>query len=553
LVISWVPQLEKQIKNLSPHENFRCWLTTEPHPKFPPILLETSLKITYEAPPGIKKNLLRTLESWNNQWFSQGSEIRSQVIFVCALFHAIMQERRTYIPQGWTKFYEFSQSDLSSGCETVSLLINIAERNKNAAGGPIDWQALIGVMELAIYGSRVDNEFDSRLVREYLALFFKADVIAPGRRKSSGGLDIPPFDIPVSTNIPDYRSRVEQLPDLDNPQSFGMAPNADRSLQRINSTRVIAMLRHLASSAGAMDSAGGGAGAADIKVWKEQLSPLWRLWENVTAAQLNKLKDIRIREIEIEDSPVIAFVLMDAAEAGRLGKQATESLNDLRKVVEGTGCSTPDIQAEARFLVRAETPPRWAASWKAAPEDPTIYLQGLAKRIVALKSDWVKRTSNPSTIFEKPVALSDFLRPEVFLNALRQQTARKLSVSIDSLHLVATFEPQLLSDVSSSPLPVTVSGLILEGCVFDDQKRFLVEGTRTSPLVSVLPPLTIAWMSKAAHPDRAVSTHRHTTTVSMPIYSSLSRELLVGEVCFHTDSSRQRILNAAALFLTEDN
>eukprot|EP00397_Hematodinium_sp_SG-2012_P003885 GEMP01003895.1.p1 GENE.GEMP01003895.1~~GEMP01003895.1.p1 ORF type:complete len:1122 (+),score=230.34 GEMP01003895.1:113-3367(+) len=168
LVMGWVPLLEKEIKSLEPHKDFRCWLTTEPHPRFPPILLESALKVTYEAPPGIKKNLLRTFESWTPEWFGRGSNIRSQVIFLCAHFHAIMQERRTFIPQGWTKFYEFSQGDLTSACETVSLLVNGTET--------MDWTTLIGVLDNAVYGSRVDNDFDLRLVREYLNVFFRSSV-----------------------------------------------------------------------------------------------------------------------------------------------------------------------------------------------------------------------------------------------------------------------------------------------------------------------------------------------------------------------------------------
>jgi dynein heavy chain 2 len=45
---------------LQPNPSFRLWLTTEPHTKFPAILLQISLKVSYEAPPGIKRNLLRT-------------------------------------------------------------------------------------------------------------------------------------------------------------------------------------------------------------------------------------------------------------------------------------------------------------------------------------------------------------------------------------------------------------------------------------------------------------------------------------------------------------
>jgi len=545
LVISWVPLFEKEIKSLEPHENFRCWLTTEPHAKFPPILLETSLKVTYEAPPGVKKNLLRTLESWSQQWFGDGPEIRSQVMFVCAHFHAIMQERRAYIPQGWTKFYEFSQSDLQSACETVSLLVKIAA----SAGGGMDWVTLIGVLEFAVYGSRVDNDFDSRLVKEYLNLFFRADILDGPRRKSGSNIEIPPFDIPPSTNMSDFRARVEQLPDLDNPASFGMAPNSDRSLQRINSTRVISTLRQLASASGAAEA---GAGAANTKAWKEQLSPLWKLWENVSKAQLSKIKHVEVRPVNVDDPPVVAFVLMDAAEAARLGEKVATSLSNIQKVANGSGLSTPDIVNEATSMIRGETPPKWQSTWPSAPDSPPVYLQGLAKRIMALKGDWVKRIISPN-VFQEPVQLSDFLRPDVFLNALRQQTARRLKVPIDSLHLVCSFEPQLLSDPSTSPLPVTVQDLILEGCAFDMAKRILIESTRTSPLTSVLPPLTIAWMSRAAHPDRAVSSARHPMTVAMPIYVSLSRERIIGEVHLHTDSGRQRVLNSAALFLTEND
>eukprot|EP00931_Biecheleriopsis_adriatica_P043590 TRINITY_DN24917_c0_g1_i1.p1 TRINITY_DN24917_c0_g1~~TRINITY_DN24917_c0_g1_i1.p1 ORF type:complete len:4311 (+),score=994.91 TRINITY_DN24917_c0_g1_i1:69-13001(+) len=550
LVISWVPLLEKEIKNLEPHENFRCWLTTEPHAKFPPILLETALKVTYEAPPGVKKNMLRTLESWSQNWFGQGNDVRSRVIFLCAHFHAIMQERRTYIPQGWSKFYEFSQSDLASACETVSLLVKAGEASKASNPGSLglDWVTLVGVLELAVYGSRVDNEFDSRLVREYLAMFFKHETLEGGRRKT--GVEIPAFDIPASTNMADFRVRVEQLPDIDNPASFGMAPNADRSLQRINSTKAIAMLRQLASASGAGESADGG-GSSDVKIWKVQLAPLFAIWENIQKGQLSKLKGVEVRAVSPDDPPLAAFSLMDAAEATRLGDVVTNTLTTLQKVVNGTALSTPDLQAQAKMLLRAEVPASWASTWPSAPEDPTVFLQGLAKRIAALRGDWVKRVQSRN-LTGQPVTLSDFLRPDVFLNALRQQTARKLAVSIDSLHLVASFEPHLLSDPSTAPLPVAVQELILEGCAFDESKKLLTEGQRTSPLVSVLPPLTLAWMSKTTHPERTVSSTRAASTVSMPIYASLSRERLIAEVELNTDSARQRKLNAAALFLTEN-
>ena len=123
LVTPWLPTLEKELNSLEPNKNFRLWLTTESHPKFPTVLLQSSLKVTYEAPPGIKKNLQRTYDSWSRDYVAQGkSVVRSQALFALAWFHAVVQERRCYIPQGWSKFYEFSFADLRAAASVVDRL-----------------------------------------------------------------------------------------------------------------------------------------------------------------------------------------------------------------------------------------------------------------------------------------------------------------------------------------------------------------------------------------------------------------------------------------------
>jgi hypothetical protein len=114
-----------QVYVLVPHPEFRLFLTAEPHAKFPPSLLESSLKITFEAPPGTKKNLLRTYEAWPQEFLASGPPVRAQVLFLLAWFHAVVQERRTYVPQGWSKFYEFSFADLRSAADIIDLSIQV--------------------------------------------------------------------------------------------------------------------------------------------------------------------------------------------------------------------------------------------------------------------------------------------------------------------------------------------------------------------------------------------------------------------------------------------
>ncbi|KAK4828866.1 hypothetical protein QYF61_000994 [Mycteria americana] len=232
LVTSWLPVLEKELNTLQPQPNFRLWLTTEVHPKFTPILLQSSLKITYEAPPGLKKNLLRTYESWTPEQINKkGNLSRAHCLFCLAWFHAVCQERRNYIPQGWTKFYEFSLSDLRAGFDIIDRLF---EGSKD-----FQWEFVHGLFENAIYGGRVDNYFDMRVLRSYLEQLFNSRVIgslnARGKKMTSFPYSI---SLPNSCSILDYRNIIESLPEDDKPDFFGLPANISRSSQRMISSQV---------------------------------------------------------------------------------------------------------------------------------------------------------------------------------------------------------------------------------------------------------------------------------------------------------------------------
>src|SRR6185437_11154321 len=111
--------------------------------------------------------MLRTYESWDNDYLGKGTITRAQLLFVLAWFHAIIQERRTYIPQGWTKFYEYSFADLRSSADIIDKLC--------ANGNIPEWTPIHGLLENAIYGGRVDNDYDGRVLRAYLLLYFSND------------------------------------------------------------------------------------------------------------------------------------------------------------------------------------------------------------------------------------------------------------------------------------------------------------------------------------------------------------------------------------------
>lgn len=80
------------------HPNFRLWLFSEPDEHFPSTVLQGSLKVTYESPPGVRNNLLRTLRRWQGLNIS-GGVVKMQCLYILAWLHALLQERRTFVPQ----------------------------------------------------------------------------------------------------------------------------------------------------------------------------------------------------------------------------------------------------------------------------------------------------------------------------------------------------------------------------------------------------------------------------------------------------------------------
>lgn len=138
-------------------------------PQVPVNLLRAGRIFVFEPPPGMKANMLRTFSNipvarmckvrsqivkqsvgffYTHSFFfirrmkvsnvcltlngfsgslvyhavvllSQSPNERARLYFLLAWFHAVIQERLRYAPLGWSKKYEFGESDLRSACDTI--------------------------------------------------------------------------------------------------------------------------------------------------------------------------------------------------------------------------------------------------------------------------------------------------------------------------------------------------------------------------------------------------------------------------------------------------
>nr|XP_026693267.1 cytoplasmic dynein 2 heavy chain 1-like isoform X1 [Ciona intestinalis] len=529
LVTSWLPVLEKELNALVPDNNFRLWLTSEVHSKFPPILLQSSLKITYEAPPGIKKNLFRTYDNWTPEFVSKGTKsskasvTRSQALFSLAWFHAVAQERRNFIPQGWTKFYEFSLGDLRAAATIIDQLFS--------GTADVQWQSMHGLMENAIYGGRVDNVFDMRVLTSYLSHYFDSDLLS-GSSRTRGKRLIANMSLPQTTNIRDYIDAIEMLPEDDLPSYFGLPANIERSAQRVNSQRVISQLKIL------MRTVEAGA-KFDREAWQSELGPILQLWKKLNQGTSSVIHT-KIEVPTVSDaSPVVQFVMLERYNAIKLVQKVHQTLSSLSKVMRGSQLLTSDVHKLASSILQQETPMQWHSMWE-GPDDPMQYLHSLVAKTMALQG-WVEKAEKGTLLGSNELNLADLFHPNTFLNAVRQQTARETHISMDELKFACSWK----GTISGAKFNVKIGGLQLEGCSFDGLT--LSENQRDSSTVSAVPACYVAWL-----PKDAPVPYSSNETISLPIYKSPNRESIV--TCLDVPCGGQTktwIQSGAALLLQQ--
>jgi dynein heavy chain 1 len=251
LAPQWLIQLEKKLHTLQTHPTFRLFLTLEIHPKVPVNLLRAGRIFVFEPPPGIRANLLRTFSTIPASRMMKAPNERSRLYFLLSWFHAIVQERLRYCPLGWSKRYEFNESDLKVACDTLDTWIDtVAMGRTNLPPEKVPWDAICILFGQCIYGGKIDNDFDQRLLTSFLNKLFtprsfdpEFALVAGVERTEDGKSSI---TIPEGILRRDqFLNWVESLPDRQTPSWLGLPNNAEKVLLTNHGIDIIAKLLKL--------------------------------------------------------------------------------------------------------------------------------------------------------------------------------------------------------------------------------------------------------------------------------------------------------------------
>lgn len=461
LMLSWLPALEKIIAGLShsqPHENFRLWLSSNPHPQFPIAILQRGLKMTTEPPKGLKANLTRIYNAVEDVVFTTKCKTQSKykkLFFALSYFHSVLLERRKFLTLGFNIPYDFNDTDLAVSDDLLATYLDEYEETA--------WDAIKYLISEANYGGRVTDELDRRVLNSYLNQYYCEDALDVPQFKFSS---LSTYYIPDDGPLRSYKEYIATLPAVDRPEAFGQHPNADIAFQITGAQGVLDTIVGLQPKTGGAE---GGHSREEI---------VMGLAEGL-AAQVPVpwiLEDVQ-KEKEEDPSALHVVLFQEVERYNGLLRKVKADCENLVLGIKGLVLISADLEVVFNALFDAKVPASWLKVYPSL-KPLGAWMRELLERIEMFDT-WIKGTY-PSVWW-----LTAFTYPTGFLTAILQTTARRHSIAIDTLAFDYSIVSVAEDAIEGPPKEgCYVRGMYLEGAGWDPEGGCLCE---PNPMELIVP------------------------------------------------------------------
>ncbi|KAJ5066878.1 intein-containing dynein axonemal heavy chain 10 precursor [Anaeramoeba ignava] len=445
----------------SVHEDFRLFLTTEPTSLFPVSVLQHSFKVVLEPPNAIQLNLHTIYNKISDVQLVHCKHPQfKSLVFVLAFLHSVLLERKKLGKCAWNVQYDFNDSDFRVSMQILDTYLTRAQQNKEQ----IPWESLRYLLGQAIYGGRVTDELDRRVLSTYFSEYFGKFIFEktgePFSLYTNKEENIS-IQIPAVGTRKDYLDWISRLRLDDSPQVLGLHPNSQ--ISHLTSL-ADGILRGLVDLQPRVSLGRGGSRESLILGIVEEIETKWLPQEPFDLKFIEKGWK---KDETYSPSPTQIALFQELEEFNHLIKNIRSVLKDLSKAEQGEAIMTTKLQSLETSLFVGEVPSAFLDSQ--TDKNLSSWLVHLRKRYTQFL-DWVKN-GQPLVVW-----LPGLKFPDTFLNAVLQIASRENKWPLDQT-IMFTVPTHFLSpqNVSSSPsIGCYIHGLNLEGAGFDFSSLSLV-------------------------------------------------------------------------------
>jgi dynein heavy chain len=364
-------------------------------------------------------------------------------------------------------------SDFTVSMKLMSTYLTKAFDNKDTM---IPWGSLRYLIGEAMYGGRVTDDYDRRVLMTYLDeymgdflfddfqvfYFFKSDAVS--------------YDLPTAKGLTEFIAAIDSLPPITSPDVFGLHLNAEITFYQDSSRLMCQNLMNIHSSSGS--SSGG--------VSKET-----QVASTVTEIQLKLKPPFNLNEVRAsfgnETTPVQIVLIQELEHWNRLVSTMSVSLFELQRAIAGEVSMSNELESVMNAIYLGRLPDIWARLAPVTEKGLSDWLIHFQRRYEQYE-DWYKN-GEPKVMW-----LAGLHVPEAYLTALLQTACRSKGWPLDKATLMITISTyQRSNQVMTKPvLGCYLSGMYLEGASWDAEKKCLVpqhpkELVMELPLMRVTP------------------------------------------------------------------
>merc|ERR1711988_638782 len=516
LAKSWMPNLERIVSAIAESAkqgdpDFRLFLTSMPVSYFPVTVLQNSLKMTNEAPEGMRNNMLR---SYNQIVPSDGDDVPShlnfemsakpeeykKLLFSLVYFHSIVQERRKFGALGWNIRYEFNDSDLETSIAVLRLFLDGQD--------VIPWDAMNYVTGNINYGGRVTDDWDRRSLMCIMKKFYNDTILASNKKVFLSDTS-EKYYVPPTGNFESYKDYIKSLPLSDEPAIFGMHSNAAITFQKKQTRLLLSTVLSIEAVGG---GGGGSAAAQDAAVQEMAVTIASNLPGNLLKEDAGR-GVFKVDEETQLMSSLDTVLTQEMEKFNKMLNRIRDTLKGIQKAIKGESVMSLDLESMYNSFVINQVPSLWSNVAYPSLKPLGSWIEDLQSRLKFM-SGWLQH--GEPEVFPLPALFF----PQGFLTGVLQTHARKYLISINSLKFsFRVLSPDEISTVEisenvnegeideteekneekkgeslqdSEPIKqsqrdgVLVSGLWMEGLAWNVEKQML-QDCRKGEMFSLLP------------------------------------------------------------------
>jgi len=188
--------------------------------------------MTFEPPLGMRQSLSQTLASVSKSDHSSPPFEKSRILFMLAWLHSVVMERLRYVPIGWSKQYDFNESDFEVCVRLMNSWVSDAAQGRdNISPEKIPFKALLGLVSKNVYGGKIDCDDDQMLLDMLVEEILSVDMFS-GSFELVADHGAGSLLAPTGITFESFQSWCVNLENDQSPHLLGLPAKADVLLKQ---------------------------------------------------------------------------------------------------------------------------------------------------------------------------------------------------------------------------------------------------------------------------------------------------------------------------------